>query len=490
MIPSGPLSPHGLRQGAAAVHGAIIPRGLVVAAPASGAGKTTVALGLLAALRARGLAVGAAKVGPDYIDPAFHAAACGRPGLNLDSWAMAPPLLDGLIAQAGAGVGLVVCEGVMGLFDGAAGPGVAGDGATADIAARTGWPVVLVVDVRGQSHSAAALVRGFAGHRRAVRIGGVILNAVGSPRHRAMVESALAETGVPVLGALPRDPAAVLPERHLGLVQAQETAGLAERIARLGRLVAAHVDLDRVAALATATATPPAAARPPLPPLGQRIAVARDVAFAFLYPHLLDGWRQAGAELTFFSPLADEPPPPDVDAVFLPGGYPELHAGRLAAAARFRAGLRAAARTGPVYGECGGYMVMGETLESADGTVHPMTGLLGLRTSFARRRLHLGYRRVRLLADTPLGRAGDAFTGHEFHYATTVDGGGDPPLFACTAADGTDLAAAGGRRGFAAGSFVHLIADTRPTAAPPADRLRLDSDAAAEPSSDKRNVIT
>ncbi|WP_029009422.1 cobyrinate a,c-diamide synthase [Azospirillum halopraeferens] len=437
------------------------PPGVIIAAPASGSGKTTLTLGLLAALRARGVAVAAAKVGPDYIDPGFHAAATGRPGVNLDGWAMPPALLDALVVRAGAGADLVVCEGVMGLFDGAAGPGPGGTGSTADIAMRTGWPVVLVVDVRGQSHSAAALVRGFAGHRPGVRIAGVVLNAVGSPRHRAMVEEAMAETGIPVLGALPRDPSLSLPERHLGLVQAEETAGLAGHLERLGRLVAAHVDPGRVVALAApaAVATAGAAARgPAVRPFGQRIAVARDIAFAFAYPHLLDGWRRAGAELLFFSPLADEPPPADADAAFLPGGYPELHAGRLAAAARWRDGLRAFAATRPVYGECGGYMAMGATLEDADGTVHPMAGLLGVRTSFARRRLHLGYRWARLLADAPPGPAGSVLTGHEFHYATTVDTGGDAPLFACTAADGTDLGPVGGRRGLAAGSFIHLVA--------------------------------
>lgn len=436
--------------------------GLIVAAPASGTGKTTVTLGLLVALRERGVRVGALKAGPDYIDPAFHQAATGRPSVNLDSWAMGPDLLDGLAARAAEGADLLVCEALMGLFDGVAGVGATGTGSTAEIAARTGWPVLLVVNAKGQSQSAAALVKGFASYRDDVRIGGVILNNVGSPRHTALAGGAIEALGIPVLGSLPRSPDVALPERHLGLVQAGETAGLAERLAGLGRFVAAHVDVDRVAALATPSRAGLGSAAPAMPPLGQRVAIARDAAFTFAYPHLLDGWRASGAELSFFSPLADEPPPADCDAVYLPGGYPELHAGRLSAAARFRAALVAAAESKPVYGECGGYMAMGETLEDAEGTIHPMAGLLGVRTSFAKRKLHLGYRRATLLADGPLGTAGTVLMGHEFHYASTLSRGDDAPLVTARAADGGDLGALGGRRGFAMGSFFHLIARLHP----------------------------
>ena len=432
--------------------------GLIIAAPASGTGKTTLTLGLLAALRARGFNVGAVKSGPDYIDPAFHRAATGRPSVNLDTWAMGPELLDGLAARAAEGADLLVCEALMGLFDGVAGVGATGTGSTAEIAARTGWPVLLVVNAKGQSQSAAALVKGFATYRDDVTIGGVVLNNVGSPRHTALAGNAIEALGIPLLGALPRAPDLSLPERHLGLVQADETEGLADRLAALGCFVAEHVDLDRVVALAKPSKAGPGSDAAALPPLGQRIAIARDAAFTFVYPHLTAGWQAAGAELRFFSPLADETPPEDADAVYLPGGYPELHAGRLAANHAFRDGLRAAAERVPVYGECGGYMVMGETLEDADGVTHPMTGLLGVRTSFAKRRLHLGYRRAALLADGPLGPAGSPLMGHEFHYASTLARGDDAPLLSATAADGSDLGVLGSRRGLALGSFVHLIA--------------------------------
>ncbi len=437
------------------------PRGLIVGAPASGTGKTTVTLGLLAALRERGLRVGAVKAGPDYIDPAFHQAATGRPSFNLDGWTMGPDLLDSLARRAGEGTDIVVCEALMGLFDGVASVGATGTGATSEIAARTGWPVILVVNAKGQSQSAAALVKGFATYQDGVRIGGVILNNVASPRHLALAGGAIEALGIPVLGALPRTPDVILPERHLGLIQAEETADLQDRLAALGRFIAQHVDLDKVMALAAPSRAPEGAFAPPLPPLGQRIAIARDAAFTFVYPHLMEGWREAGAEVVTFSPLADEAPPADADAVYLPGGYPELHAGRLAAAERFREGLRRAAEIRPVYGECGGYMVLGETLEDADGVTHPMLGLLGVRTSFAKRKLHLGYRRAVLLADTPLGRAGTALRGHEFHYASILARGTDDPLVTATAADGSDLGPLGGRRGRVFASFFHVIAADR-----------------------------
>ena len=250
--------------------------GLIIAAPASGTGKTTLTLGLLAALRARGVAVGAVKSGPDYIDPAFHRAATGRPSVNLDTWAMGPDLLDGLAARAAEGADLLVCEALMGLFDGVAGVGATGTGSTGEIAARTGWPVLLVVNAKGQSQSAAALVKGFATYRDDVTIGGVVLNNVGSPRHTALAGNAIEALGIPLLGALPRAPDLSLPERHLGLVQADETEGLADRLAALGRFVAEHVDLDRVVALAKPSRAGRGSDAPALPPLAKPPAAPRE----------------------------------------------------------------------------------------------------------------------------------------------------------------------------------------------------------------------
>jgi cobyrinic acid a,c-diamide synthase len=432
-------------------------RGIVVAAPRSGSGKTTVTLGLLAALRQRGIAVGAAKAGPDYIDAAFHAAATGAAGVNLDSWAMPPALLDALAGEAAGAADLLVIEGVMGLFDGIAGP-PGRSGTTADLAARFRLPVLLVVDVAGQSQTAAAVVRGLATHDKAVRIAGVVLNRIGSERHRALVADAIAALGMPVFGAVPRDAALAMPERHLGLVQAAEHADLAARLDRLAAMVERHLDLDAImaAAVPLAVAAPgPIAA---LPPPGQRIALAADAAFSFVYPHVLAGWRRVGAEIVAFSPLADEPPPVGCDACWLPGGYPELHAGALATAHRFRDGLRRFAEDHPVHGECGGYMVLGEGLEDAAGVRHEMTGLLGHATSFAQRKLHLGYRGARLSADGPLGPGGSAIRGHEFHYAALVQAGDDASFAEFADAQGHPLGAAGGRRGHVTGTFFHAIA--------------------------------
>lgn len=432
-------------------------RGLIVAAPKSASGKTTVTLGLLAALRRKGVAVRPAKAGPDYIDAAFHAAAAGVAGFNLDSWAMPPPLLDALVAEGARDCDMLVVEGVMGLFDGVPGP-IGRTGAVADLAARFALPVLLVLDVSGQSQSAAAVVRGFTLHDPRVRIAGVILNRVGSERHRALVADAIAATGVRVLGSLPRDETMRLPERHLGLVQAGEHDDLAARIDRLSDFVERHVDLAAVIACASPIRIEAAHAHPALAPPGQRIALARDAAFTFVYAHLIDDWRKAGAEIATFSPLADEPPPESCDVCWLPGGYPELHAGALAAAERFRRGLARFAQTRPVHGECGGYMVLGEGIEDAEGKTHAMVGLLGHATSFAKRKLHLGYREARLLADSPIGAAGSIVRGHEFHYATMSEPGNDEPLVDLADSQGAPIGAHGGRRGHVTGTFFHAIA--------------------------------
>jgi cobyrinic acid a,c-diamide synthase len=434
------------------------PKGLIIAAPRSGGGKTTVTLGLLTALRRRGLHVASAKSGPDYIDPAFHSAATGAPSVNLDSWAMAPAMIDDLAWRAAQDADVLVVESSMGLFDGVAGaPGRTGAGA--DLAERLGLPVLLVLDVSGQFQTAAATARGFFGFRPGVAIGGVVLNRLASPRHRDGVVAALAEANIPVLGEVARDETLTLPERHLGLVQASEQADLQARLARLGDLAERSLDLDAIVAMAQPISAPaPTAAAVGLPPPGQRIALASDEAFSFSYSHLRDGWRRAGAEIALFSPLADEPPPESCDSCWLPGGYPELHAPRLAAAARFRDGLAAFAKTRPVHGECGGYMVLGQGLETADGELYAMAGLLGHTTSFARRRMNLGYRSATLLQACPLGPRGAVIRGHEFHYSQMIERGADAALADLNDAAGRALGATGGRRGFVSGAYFHAIA--------------------------------
>jgi cobyrinic acid a,c-diamide synthase len=438
--------------------------GIIIAAPRSGAGKTTVTLGLLRALRRRGHNVQPFKCGPDYIDPAFHEVAAGRASYNLDSWAMGADLIATLAATTSMEADIAVAEGVMGLFDGAAARGQSGSGTTADLASLLGWPVVLVLDVTGQTETAAAVALGCARYRDDVNIAGVILNRVASARHLALIAPAFERINLPVFGAMLRDETIGLPERHLGLVQAREIAALDQHLDGLADAIDGAIDIDAVRRSARPTKILPAASdvrsnasKHHLPPPGQRIALAQDRAFSFMYPHLLRQWRDAGAEIIPFSPLADEAPDAAADAVWLPGGYPELHAGTLAAAQNFRAGLRALAeRAIPIHGECGGYMVLGRGLVDADGVRHEMTGLLGLETSFATRKLHLGYRRARLQRDCSLGVEGNEVFGHEFHYASTISVDGDS-LVDCRDASGASVPEQGMRQGSTTGTFFHVI---------------------------------
>lgn len=343
--------------------------GLLISAPSSGTGKTTVMLGLLRALAEDGLNVQPFKSGPDYIDPAFHRAAAGRPSFNIDTWAMPTGLLGG-ISQQSAGADIIVSEGSMGLYDGVATKGEAGFGSSAETALRMGWPVILVIDVGGQAQSAAATALGFKSYAPELPFAGVILNRCASPRHERLARLGMDKAGINVLGVLPRRGDLALPERHLGLIQAVEHPDLEEAIKGYATFLRDHVDLEAIKAAARAGRAD--VGDLPKPP-AQRIALAQDAAFSFTYPHLLTGWRNAGAEIMPFSPLADQAPDPSADLVWLPGGYPELHAGQLAAASTYLTGLREHAKTKPVHGECGGYMALGETLIDKDGTHHQLS---------------------------------------------------------------------------------------------------------------------
>ena len=432
--------------------------GLVISAPASGTGKTTVTLGLLAALRALGHKVAPFKCGPDYIDPAFHKAAAGQPSYNVDSWAMPQARLLEMVAED-QGADLHLAEGAMGLFDGVARPGETGIGASADIAALMGWPVLLVINVAGQAQSAAATALGFSKMRPNVHLAGVILNNVASPRHEALVRDGMAQHNITVFGALPKRPDISLPERHLGLVQAVESPDLAVQMARIGAFIAEHVDLLAVMAAASSRAKVPNIPSAKLPPPGARIALAQDAAFSFIYPHLLQEWRSEGATILPFSPLADQAPDESADCAWLPGGYPELHAGPLSAATHFRAGLLAFGRDKPVHGECGGYMAMGTSLIDKSGTAHPMVGLLGLVTSYQQRKMHLGYRRATLLSEAAGLLPQQSLRGHEFHYSTVITQP-DAPLADVFDAVGTKVAETGSKRDNATGSYFHMIGPT------------------------------
>ena len=408
----------------------------IIAAPASGSGKTTITLGILRAL-SRITTVRAAKSGPDYIDPRFHEAACGQPCLNLDAWAMTPDRIKALAA----GDTPLIIEGAMGLFDGAPPDG---KGATADLACILNLPVILIIDAAKMAGSVAALAKGFINHDPAIEIAGIILNNVGSPRHETMLRHALGD--IRVLGAVPRQADLTQPSRHLGLVQAQERPDLDTYLDAAADLISGAIDLDAL----TLQARPlPDHQASRLQPPAQRIAVAQDDAFAFTYPHILNDWRTGGAEIQFFSPLNDDPAP-DADLIYLPGGYPELHAGRLAGNRIFLNSLRS--NDAQIYGECGGYMVLGQTLTDAHGTPHEMAGLLPLETSFAHRKRHLGYRKLHATKGLFPGN----WTAHEFHYATTVVANGTP-LFTVQDAEGTALLPAGLIKSNVSGSFAHII---------------------------------
>lgn len=433
------------------------PPGILISAPSSGTGKTTVMLGLLRAFAEDGLKVQPFKSGPDYIDPAFHRAAAGRASFNLDTWAMSPGLLSAISTEA-AGADIVVAEGSMGLFDGVATKGETAFGTSAQTAKRMGWPVVLVIDVGGQAQSAAATALGFKSYDPDLPFAGVILNRVASPRHERLARLGMEEAGINVLGCLPRRGDLTLPERHLGLIQAIEHPDLETAISGYAAFLREHVDLQALkdAAKSTAQTGQDTLPKPP----AQRIALAQDAAFSFTYPHLLEGWRRAGAEILPFSPLADEAPDSNADLVWLPGGYPELHGGKLAAASNFRAKLREHAETKPVHGECGGYMALGEVLIDKEGNRHQMAGLLGLVTSYEKRKFHLGYRRAVLNAPMLGFTEGQALRGHEFHYSTILNEP-DAPLARVADADGNPVPETGSIRNQVSGTFFHLIAEAQ-----------------------------
>ena len=430
------------------------PRGLILAASSSNAGKTTLSLGLQRLLVRRGLAIAPAKCGPDYIDPAFHAVASGRASINLDPWAMATKDLTARAAAQAQTADLLFVEGVMGLFDGAAN----GQGSTATLAQALGLPVILVLDVKGQAQTAAAIAKGISSYDPNVTIGGVLLNRVGSAAHEHLLREAFAPLDLPIVGAVRGSDQLQLPSRHLGLVQAGEHDALDGMIDRIADHMAPDVDLDRILGIASEVTANQEGAAPlqRLAPLGQRIAIARDEAFSFIYPHLLGDWRDQGAELSFFSPLADEAPTEEADAIYLPGGYPELHLERLASAHAFRAAMQTAAAKGVLmFGECGGYMTLGRSIISADGVEVPMLGLLPITTSFADTKLSLGYRKLSHQSALPWG---PELAAHEFHYATILAMDKAEPLFAARTAADRELPSMGQRVGSVNGSFAHIIA--------------------------------
>ncbi|MGW3281330.1 cobyrinate a,c-diamide synthase [Nocardia rhamnosiphila] len=409
--------------------------GIVLAAPASGSGKTTVATGLIGALRRAGRRVAPFKVGPDYIDPGYHGLAAERPGRNLDPVLVGHDRIAPLYRHGARDCDIAVVEGVMGLFDGrideqAADP--VAEGSTAQVASLLGLPVILVVDARGHSQSLAALLHGFATFDSGVRLGGVVLNRVGSARHEQVLRAACDRVGLPVLGALPRLAELEVPSRHLGLIPAVEH-GLAARRAvdAMTDLAARHIDLAAVAALAAAPEPGPSwdAAREIADdvalPAGPDpvIAVAGGPAFTFGYAEHRELLTAAGARVAVIDPLHDTLPA-EAAGLVLPGGFPEEHAGALAANTGLRAAVAERARAGlPIHAECAGLLYLTRSLDG-----HPMAGLIDAVAEFGPR-LTLGYREAVALADSVLWRTGERVRGHEFHRTRLVEPGGAPPAW-------------------------------------------------------------
>ena len=434
---------------------------LVVAGTHSGVGKTTVATGLMSALARRGVAVASAKVGPDFIDPGYHALATGRPARNLDAWICGAPTIASLAARAAASADVLVVEGVMGLFDGASFGGDDGAlGSTAEAAALLDAPVVLVVDAAAMSTSVAALVHGYASFDRGVRVAGVVLNRVGSPGHEVLLREALEPLDVSVYGALPRDDALGWRERHLGLVPVVEHRAEVDRsMAALAAAIERHCDVPGLMTLARSAPRRRAPAHAPARPSGSaRVAVAGGPAFSFAYPDNLERLEEAGAELVVFDPARDTVLPDGVDALYAGGGFPEVFLETLAANTPLLADVRRRVTSGLVtWAECGGLLWLARSLDE-----RPLAGVVPAAGHMTGR-LTLGYRRARVLVPTPVGGPGTQLRGHEFHYSVL-----DP------AGDALDLEGrfGAGRAGFATStllaSYLHLHLGADPA---PAERL-------------------
>jgi cobyrinic acid a,c-diamide synthase len=443
--------------------------GMMIAGTQSGAGKTTFSLGLMAAFKRRRLAVQPFKIGPDFIDPSHHGRVCGSASRNLDGWILSKERNREIFYRFASRADISVVEGVMGLYDGHGEEGEAGS--SAEMAKWLDLPVFLVVDARGMARSGAAVVLGYRKFDSSVRLAGILLNRIGSDRHRAMLTAAIREsTGLPVLGALPRDESLFLPERHLGLVPAGEMKKEPDWIERLANRIEAHVDLDALLGLSGMADAPtaPSMIRTSTAPLENkvRIGVPQDEAFSFYYPENLEALEEAGAEIAYFSPLNDGILPSHLSGLYFGGGYPEVYAARLEENRAIRTEIRRAIEGGlPTYAECGGLMYLTEAIETLDGKRFEMVGVLPDRARMLPKRKALGYAEVRLLDDELLGRAGTVLRGHEFHYSELVSGlPGLTRRYEVLSRSGASR-----KEGFALhrllASYIHLRFDSSPPAA-------------------------
>lgn len=443
-------------------------KGIVIAGTHSGCGKTTISLGLMAALVRRGLRVTPFKVGPDFIDPGHHARVAGAPSRNLDGWMLSREYNRKTFLAAAANADVAVVEGVMGLFDGYDGKTEAGS--TAQMAKWLGLPVLLVVDARSMARSASALVQGFENFDPALRFAGVVFNHLGSPRHLDFLREALeGAVRMPCLGGMLREEAIAIPERHLGLVTREDHPLDDRGIGRLADRVEERLDLEKLLAGMPEIAGPatPKTGASKRPAGRVRIGVARDNAFCFYYPDNLEILEGCGAHLLSFSPTQDAGTPPDLDGIYLGGGYPELFAGQLAANEPMRRHIREhSVAAMPIYAECGGFMYLGSELQDHQGRLHPMTGCFPFRTRMLPRLKALGYREVHLARKTLIGEGGDVIRGHEFHYSemlaapSTVEA-----VYRIAGRDGMQQTMEGYTTRRTLGSYIHLHFGSAPQAA-------------------------
>lgn len=443
----------------------------VVAGTASGVGKTTVALALMAAFRERGYVVQPFKCGPDFIDPGHHSALCGRRARNLDTWMLDGDANRAIFESASRDADAAIVEGMMGLYDGVSGG--TEEGSTAEIAKVLNLPVVLVLDAANSARSIAAVVKGFESFDRDLRFAGIILNGVSSSDHYRMLEGAIRQvTATPLLGRFPRDSSLTIPERHLGLHTVEEQSSSGTYAERLTEIARRHLDLSRLLALPSFDFTDPSARRKPSvdallsgkPPV--RIGVARDKAFSFYYEDNFALLREHGAECVFFSPIADSHLPSNLDALYLGGGYPELYADTLSGNQSMSADIRSFAGSGkPVYAECGGLVYLGRSLTLLDGKVSPMSGVLPLEFEMTPHLVQFGYVDVEFVADCLLGKKGTALRGHSFHCSRVRSPGGLPTVYRVH----YSLSRQSEVEGFAAknvlGSYIHMHFRGNPGAA-------------------------
>lgn len=428
-------------------------KGLLIAAPQTNSGKTIFTLGLLRALTNKNYNVTPYKCGPDYIDTAFHQKAARKKSYNLDPWAMKEESLQFILTQKKNSFSII--EGMMGLFDGAQNM----KGSTADLAAFLQIPIILILNCEKQSHSLAALLYGFQNFRKDIHIAGVILNKIKSAKQELQIRSALQSSHVKILGVIYENCDLILKSRHLGLVQAVEYLELDDILEKFAEIVEKSVDLEELISLGERnkfSKEKVEASSLSLEPLGQHVAIAKDEAFSFFYNHILSFWKSKGAEISFFSPLNDEGPHQNADAIFLPGGYPEFYASQLSQKNNFKKKIKEnASQNKLIYGECGGYILLGESFEDQNGLIHEMLNLLPHKTTIKKPKLHLGYRK----AVSPFLWKKKKLFMHEFHYSESVLKYDKKiePLFHVKDASDQDLPAMGLKKGNVMGSYLHII---------------------------------